>query len=78
MLISIPPRHTIRCMALQETIMDFCGHLRAVLQAETGCVGLSCSRRPGAVANSLLLLGAYLILERGYTTSKAGKRWDGR
>lgn len=54
-----------------ETIMDFCNHLRSILEkAEEQNVCLSCSRRPGAVANSLLLLGAFLILQRGYTANQ--------
>ena len=54
-----------------DTILDFCQHLRSVLEkAEQQSVCLACSRRPGAVANSLLLLGIFLILDKGYTADK--------
>eukprot|EP00435_Cladocopium_sp_Y103_P020444 s648_g5.t1 len=60
-----------------ETILDFCNHLRSILEkAEEQNVCLSCSRRPGAVANSLLLLGAFLILQRGYTASQVMRILD--
>lgn len=60
-----------------DTIMDFCNHLRSILEkAEEQNVCLSCSRRPGAVANSLLLLGAFLILQKGYTANQVMRMVD--
>ncbi|CAK9082506.1 unnamed protein product [Durusdinium trenchii] len=61
-----------------DTILDFCHHLQAVLEEveKHQSVCLTCSRRPGAVANSLLLLGAFLILERGYTADKVMRLVD--
>eukprot|EP00438_Fugacium_kawagutii_P004240 Skav233304 [mRNA] locus=scaffold3742:106372:119257:- [translate_table: standard] len=55
-----------------NTILDFCQYLRSILEkAEQDSVCLTCSRRPGAVANSLLLLGVFLILDKGYRASEA-------
>lgn len=53
-----------------NTIFAFCAELRETLsergkaEEKPGAVCLCCSRRVGAVANSLLLLGAFLVLEK--------------
>ncbi|CAJ1375520.1 unnamed protein product [Effrenium voratum] len=59
-----------------DTILDFCSHLWTVIQKASGPVCLCCSRRPGAVANSLLLLGGFLILERNYPAAKVLRLLD--
>eukprot|EP00401_Gymnodinium_catenatum_P005128 CAMPEP_0117513726 /NCGR_PEP_ID=MMETSP0784-20121206/29705_1 /TAXON_ID=39447 /ORGANISM="" /LENGTH=527 /DNA_ID=CAMNT_0005309505 /DNA_START=31 /DNA_END=1614 /DNA_ORIENTATION=- len=50
-----------------DVVVTMCGELRRVLAdaeaEESVCV--ACSRHPGAIVNSLLLLGAFLVLERG-------------
>lgn len=55
-----------------DVIISFVGYLRDILQDRciqavpplSSVLCLGCTQRPGAVANSLLLLGSFLILER--------------
>jgi len=51
-----------------EVILAFCKTLDGALRgvAAPGLVCVACSRRPGAYPNSLLLVGAFLILERKF------------
>ncbi|CAE7312032.1 CDC14 [Symbiodinium natans] len=55
-----------------DTILDFCTYLRTTMQEvdPKDFVCLTCSRRPGAVPNSLLLLGAFLILEQKWSAEE--------
>eukprot|EP00439_Symbiodinium_sp_Y106_P083623 s699_g23.t2 len=55
-----------------DTILDFCTFLQTSLQEvdPKDCVCLTCSRRPGAVCNSLLLLGAFLVLEQQWSAEE--------
>jgi len=54
-----------------DAVLDFCDKLSETLNKTSTLsnVGLYCSQRGGAVLNSLLLIGSFLILERNMCTA---------
>lgn len=56
-----------------DSVIGFCGELQCTLKSETK-VCVFCSPYPGALANTLLLLGAYLVMYRGMSADAAANK----